>query len=127
MFALNLIISFAIGIVSVLQWAIYTDTTYYSEWKTGRRASGLLMSASLFALKLGIALGSALLAFILDKYGFKANVQQPTETLSGIRLVMSIYPAIIALFGVVIIWFFYPLSNKMLIKIEEELSLRRHS
>jgi GPH family glycoside/pentoside/hexuronide:cation symporter len=127
MLALNLIISFAIGIVSVLQWAIYTDTTYYSEWKTSRRASGLLMSASLFALKLGIALGSALLAFILDKYGFKANVQQTAETLTGIRLVMSIYPAVIALFGVVIIWFFYPLSNKMLIKIEEELSLRRHS
>ena len=125
MFGLNLIISFAIGIVSVLQWAIYTDTTYYSEWKTGRRASGLLMSASLFALKLGIALGSACLAYILDRYGFQANVQQTTETLTGIRLVMSVYPAIIALIGVAIIWFFYPLSNKMLIKIEEELSARR--
>ena len=127
MFALNLIISFAIGIVSVLQWAIYTDTTYYSEWKTGRRASGLLMSASLFALKLGIALGSALLAFILARYGFEANVQQTAETLTGIRLVMSVYPAIIAFIGVIIIWFFYPLSNKMLIKIEEELSVQRQS
>jgi GPH family glycoside/pentoside/hexuronide:cation symporter len=127
MFGLNLIISFTIGIVSVLQWAIYTDTTYYSEWKTGRRASGLLMSASLFALKLGIALGSALLAFILARYGFKANIQQTAETLTGIRLVMSIYPAIIALIGVTVIWFFYPLSNKMLAKIEEELSVRRQT
>ena len=127
MFGLNLIISFAIGIVSVLQWAIYTDTTYYSEWKTGRRASGLLMSASLFALKLGIALGSALLAFILARYGFKANIQQTAETLTGIRLVMSIYPAIIALIGVFIMWFFYPISNKMLIRIEEELSVRRQT
>ncbi len=125
MFALNLVISFAIGIVSVLQWAIYTDTTYYSEWKTGRRASGLLMSASLFALKLGIALGSAILAFVLDRYGFQPNVQQAEETLTGIRLVMSVYPALIALIGVIIIWFFYPLSNKMLVKIEEELSARR--
>ena len=83
------------------------------------------MSASLFALKLGIALGSALLAFILDRYGFEANVQQTAETLTGIRLVMSTYPAIIAFIGVIIIWFFYPLSNKMLIKIEEELSVRR--
>ncbi len=127
MFGLNLIISFTIGIVSVLQWAIYTDTTYYSEWKTGRRASGLLMSASLFALKLGIALGSALLAFILARYGFKANIQQTAETLTGIRLVMSIYPAIIGLIGVTVIWFFYPLSNKMLAKIEEELSVRRQT
>jgi GPH family glycoside/pentoside/hexuronide:cation symporter len=125
MFSLNLIISFAIGIVSVLQWAIYTDTTYYSEWKTGRRASGLLMSASLFALKLGIALGSALLAFILDKYGFEANVAQKPETLTGIRMVMSIYPAIVALFAVIIMWVAYPLSNKMLVKIEDELAARR--
>jgi GPH family glycoside/pentoside/hexuronide:cation symporter len=127
MFAMNLVISFAIGIVSVLQWAIYTDTTYYSEWKTGRRASGLLMSASLFALKLGIALGSALLAFILDKYGFEPNVQQAEETLTGIRLVMSIYPAIIAFIGVIIIWFFYPLTNKKLAEIEEELAARRQA
>jgi GPH family glycoside/pentoside/hexuronide:cation symporter len=125
MFALNLIISFAIGIVSVLQWAIYTDTTYYSEWKTGRRASGLLMSASLFALKYGIAMGSALLAFVLARYGFEANVQQTPETLKGIRLVMSIYPAIIAFAAVFLMWFAYPLTNKMLAKIEDELSERR--
>jgi GPH family glycoside/pentoside/hexuronide:cation symporter len=59
-YLLNMILSFFIGPVSVLQWAMYTDTADYSEWKNKRRATGLIMSASLFALKLGLTLGGAL-------------------------------------------------------------------
>ncbi len=36
-FILNVVLSFFMGIVSVLQWAIYTDTVDYGEWKFGRR------------------------------------------------------------------------------------------
>ncbi len=126
MFILQLFTSFAMGPVSVLQWAMYTDTADYSEWRTGRRATGLVMSASLFALKLGIALGGALLAWILAAYGFKANVAQTETSLLGIRLVMSIYPAIAAFIGVALM-VFYPLSNKMMLKIEQDLKARRQS
>ncbi len=125
-YGLNLIWSFSIGPVSVLQWSIYTDTDDYSEWKTGRRATGLLMAASLFALKLGLALGGALLALILAEYGFVANQQQSAESINGIVLVMSIFPAIFAIIGMIIMWF-YPLNNKMMIKIETELSARRET
>ena len=45
----------AVRPVAVLQWAMY-DTADYGEWKFGRRATGLIMAASLFALKLGVAL-----------------------------------------------------------------------
>ena len=51
-FILNLLISFFFGPVSVLQWAMYTDAADFSEWKNNRRATGLIMAASLFALKL---------------------------------------------------------------------------
>jgi len=92
MFVLQLITSFSVGPVSVLQWAIYTDAADYSEWKTGRRATALVMSASLFALKLGIALGVAGLAWILAAYGYEPNQEQTEKGLLGIRMVMSIYP-----------------------------------
>jgi GPH family glycoside/pentoside/hexuronide:cation symporter len=123
-FGLNLVFSFSVGPVSVLQWAIYTDTADYSEWKTGRRATGLLMAASLFALKLGLAIGGALLAWLLAEYGFQPNVQQTVESIKGIILIMSFYPAVFALFGVIIMWF-YPLSNDMMKKIEGELAEKR--
>ncbi|MCK9482871.1 MAG: MFS transporter [Candidatus Marinimicrobia bacterium] len=126
MFTFQIIASFAVGPFSVLQWAIYTDTADYSEWKTGRRATGLIMAVSLFALKLGIALGGAILAWILAIYGFEPNVAQSARSLMGIRLVMSIYPSIAGTIGVLLM-VFYPLNNKMMAKIEEDLAARRQN
>lgn len=123
-FLLNILLSFFIGPVSVLQWAMYTDTADYSEWKNGRRATGLIMSASLFALKLGLTLGGALAGWTLAYYGFIANEIQTEETIMGIKMLMSFFPAIIGVLGgLLIIW--YPLTNKMMIKIEEDLTARR--
>jgi GPH family glycoside/pentoside/hexuronide:cation symporter len=124
MFVLNFITSFSVGPVSVLQWAIYTDTADYSEWKKGRRATGLVMSASLFALKLGIALGAAATAWILAAYGYQANVEQTANGLFGIRMVMTVYPAIFAMIGMVLM-FFYPLKKHMMMQVETELVARR--
>jgi GPH family glycoside/pentoside/hexuronide:cation symporter len=124
MFGLNIITSFAVGPVSVLQWAIYADTADYSEWKRGRRATGLVMSASLFALKLGIALGAAANAWILSAYGYQPNVEQTERGLLGIRMVMSVYPAIFALIGMVLM-FFYPLKKHLMAQVETELIERR--
>jgi GPH family glycoside/pentoside/hexuronide:cation symporter len=125
-YALNLLVSFFFGPVSVLQWAMYTDTADYSEWKNQRRATGLLMAASLFALKLGLALGGALVGWILAYYGFVPNQTQTAEALTGIVLLLSIFPAI---FGIVggLLMIRYPLTNKKMIEIEEELTARRSS
>ncbi|HUU15795.1 MAG TPA: MFS transporter [Sedimentisphaerales bacterium] len=124
MLILQLITSFAVGPVSVLQWAIYTDTADYSEWKKGRRATGLVMSASLFALKLGIALGATANAWILAAYGYQPNIEQTAKGLLGIRMVMSVYPSIFAVIGMVIM-FFYPLKKHMMMQVETELVERR--
>ncbi len=124
MFIFQLLVSFSLGPVSVLQWAMYTDTADYSEFKTGRRATGLVMSASLFALKFGVALGSSLLAWILAAYGYQANVPQSEFSLEGIKLAMSWYAAIPAFLGAIIM-IFYPLTNEMMVKIEKELNERR--
>jgi len=126
MFILQVITSFSVGPVSVLQWAIYTDTADYSEWKKGRRATGLVMSAGLFSLKLGIALGVSALTWILGAYGYIANQPQTESGLMGVRMIMSIYPAIFALLGMVFM-LFYPLNKKMMVKMEEDLTARRQS
>jgi GPH family glycoside/pentoside/hexuronide:cation symporter len=123
-YLLNFVFSFAVGPVSVLQWAMYTDTADYGEWKQGRRATGLLMAASLFALKLGLTLGGAIVGWVLAYYGFVANQEQSPETLGGIVLLISLFPAICGLFGGVLMMF-YPLTNKTMSTIEEDLSARR--
>ena len=123
-FGLNVVVSFLMGIVSVLQWAIYTDTADYGEWKFGRRSTGLIMAASLFALKLGLAFGGSFVTGILGHYGFVANAVQTSESIFGIKMVMSFYPAI---FGVIggLVMIFYPLKSSVMIKIEEDLTARR--
>ena len=123
-YVLNIIVSFAWGPVSVLQWAMYTDAADFSEWKNGRRATGLLMAASLFTLKLGLTLGGALVGWILAFYGFVPNQAQSPESTSGIILLMSLYPSIFGFIGAMLM-FFYPLNNKMMTKIEEDLTARR--
>ncbi len=123
-YALNILVSFFFGSVSVVQWAIYTDTADYGEWKFGRRATGLIMAASLFALKLGLTLGGALVGWMLGAHGFVAGAAQTAETLFGIRLLMSFYPAVFGVLGGLIM-FFYPLSDKMMVKMEEDLTNRR--
>lgn len=123
-YVLNLLFSFFVGPVSVLQWAMYTDTADYSEWKNNRRATGLLMAASLFALKLGLTLGGAFVGWLLAYYGFVANQEQTPEAMSGIVSLLSIFPAIFGIAGGLLMMR-YPLTNKMMVKIEEDLTVRR--
>jgi GPH family glycoside/pentoside/hexuronide:cation symporter len=125
-YLLNILVSFFFGSVSVLQWAMYTDTVDYGEWKMGRRATGLIMAASLFALKLGLTLGGTIVGWILAYYGFVANQPQTPGALKGIVLLMSVYPAILGIVGGALM-IFYPLNNKTMIKIEEDLTARRAS
>lgn len=124
MFVLQVLISFALGPVAVLQWAIYTDTADYSEWVNRRRATGLTMSASLFALKLGVAIGVSALAWILGAYGFEANADQSQQSLLGIRLANSIYPSIFAVLSMGVM-LFYPLNKTKMAQVEADLIERR--
>jgi glycoside/pentoside/hexuronide:cation symporter, GPH family len=124
MYVLNIVMQFAWGPVSALQWSIYTDCADHLEWKTRRRATGLLMAGSLFSLKLGLAVGGWFTAWILEYYGFVANQEQTSETLTGIVLLMSLYPAVVGILGTFLM-FFYPLTNKAMVQIEQDLKARR--
>jgi glycoside/pentoside/hexuronide:cation symporter, GPH family len=122
-YTVNILVSFFFGSVSVIQWAIYTDAADYGEWKFGRRATALVMAASLFALKLGLTFGGALVGYILELHNFVPRAEQAEEALIGIRMLMSFYPAI---FGFIagLLMIFYPLKDKMMVRIEEDLLAR---
>lgn len=124
MFLFQFVVSFAWGPVSVLQWAMYTDAADYGEWVNNRRVTGLLMAASLFALKIGLALGGALTGWILSGYGFVANVVQSADTITGIILLVSLFPAIFGIIGSALM-LKYPLTNDTMMQIESELEERR--
>jgi glycoside/pentoside/hexuronide:cation symporter, GPH family len=124
MFALNILVSFAWGPVSALQWSMYTDAADHLEWTTGRRLTGLLMAASLFALKIGLAIGGWFVGGVLAYSGYVANQAQTGDALTAIRLLMSLYPAAFGAIGVVLM-LFYPLTNRKMAEIEQDLAVRR--
>ncbi len=125
-YILNIIVSYFFGAVSVLQWALYTDAADYGEWKFGRRATALIMAASLFMLKLGLTFGGAFVGWILELHNFVPLAQQTDDTILGIRMLMSFYPAIFGFIGGAVM-LFYPLKDTMMVKIEEELLARKNA
>ena len=75
-------------------WSMYADTADYSpEWRTGRRATGLVFSAGVFSMKLGGAIGGWALGALLDRYGYVPNAEQTPAALHGILLAVSVVPA----------------------------------
>jgi GPH family glycoside/pentoside/hexuronide:cation symporter len=103
---------------------MYADTADYSEWKTGRRATGLVFSASSMSQKFGWTLGGAFTGWLLAYYGFQANVAQSGNTQTAIRMMVSILPAIGALISGAFM-LIYPLKESQLATIETELAARR--
>jgi Na+/melibiose symporter-like transporter len=84
-----------------LLWAMFADTADYAEWKTGRRATGVVFATILFALKSGLSLGGAISGWVLSGYGYQPNTTQTPHALLGIRLMASVYPAVFLIIAVV--------------------------
>lgn len=124
-FTFQFMISVCAGIIFPLLWAMYADIADYSEWKTGRRATGLIFSSSSMSQKFGWTLGGALTGWLLGFYGFKADTVQSPETQNAIRLMLSVFPAIGAALSVVFI-FAYKLSDEFMLKVNTELNHKRN-
>ena len=124
--ALNVIAQFCAGPTSALTWALYGDVADYGEWKFGRRSTGLVYSASLFAIKSGILVGGFLLPLFLDQFGFVSNTVQSASALLGITLAFTLVPGIIALLKGATL-FLYPLDQQRVDEIERDLAARRAS
>lgn len=123
-FGINLIGSMTGGPLSALLWAMYADTADYAEWKKGRRATGLIFSASIFSQKQGWAIGAAVALGLMSKVGFQANVSQTAESLHGLVLLMSLIPAALGVISIILV-LAYPLSEKKVAQISKELATRR--
>lgn len=124
MFTVNIIISFVMAPQAPLLWAMYADTVDYSEWKFGRRATGLIFSAATFSQKFGMALGGGLAGWLLAEFNFQPNVTQSPETLAGIRLMMSYIPVAGTVIAVIAA-LFYELDDETMERIEKELAERK--
>jgi glycoside/pentoside/hexuronide:cation symporter, GPH family len=140
MFISQMLHGFFYGITIPLLWAMIADVADYSEWKNNRRATAIIFSAMMVGLKLGLTIGGALIVKILDVYGYIAfvykdspftgyslsipNTEQLPSVIDGVRLLVSIFPSIPFLIGILLL-FFYKINKNMETQIEIDLRERR--
>ena len=125
-FIFQVLISICAGAIFPLLWSMYADCADYSELTTGNRATGLIFSSSSMSQKFGWAIGSAVTGWLLAFFGFQANAVQSVEALNGIKMFLSILPAVGTVLSVIFISM-YPLSEKKMKEISEGLEAKRQS
>lgn len=126
-FASQILHGFFYGLTIPLLWAMIADVADYSEWKNNRRATAIIFSAMMVGLKAGLTIGASLLTWILGFYQYVPNSNAQTNTaINGIKMLVSVYPAIPFLIGAALL-FFYAINKKLEVEIESELKQRRIS
>jgi sugar (glycoside-pentoside-hexuronide) transporter len=124
LFASEILRQFAYGWSCPVLWAMIADVADYGEWKTGRRATGTVTAAVVFALWVGLAFGGAVAGWLFSAYGYVPNAVQSAHALWGIRLTASVYAGL-AFFAAAFCLFFYPITREVNQKIANELAERR--
>jgi glycoside/pentoside/hexuronide:cation symporter, GPH family len=117
---------FAYGFTIPLLWAMMADVADFSEWKTGRRATGVVFSAIVFGLKAGLGFGGAIGGYLLALYGYVPNVAQGARALEGIRYSVSVFPAVLFALCAGCL-FFYAIDRTTERRISDDLAARRRS
>ncbi len=123
--AVEIVRQFSFGLSGPILWSMMGDVADYGEWKTGRRASGTVTAAVVFALWAGLALGGFVAGGLLSLYGFVSESQvQSAHAQTGILLTASVYAGF-AFFATAACLIFYTITRELNQKIANELAGRR--
>lgn len=118
-------ISVCAGLIFPLLWSMYADIVDYQELRTGRRATGLIMSSSSMSQKIGWAFGGAVAGWLLSAFGYNADLAVQSEaTTMGVRLMVSWLPAAGCVLAVLAVAF-YPLGEKKMQEVTRQLNQKR--
>jgi glycoside/pentoside/hexuronide:cation symporter, GPH family len=123
-YILNVLAKFTYAPAVPLLWTMLADTADYSEWKYHRRATGLVFSAATFAQKAGWGIGGALAGWLLVLFKFVPNIEQSATCLTGIKLMISVFPGVLYM-SCAILLYFYAIDQKTCLEMEKDLEQRR--
>lgn len=126
-FTIGVISEFGAAIFPTLFFAMLGDAADYSEFKNGRRATGLIYSAGSFSTKFGGGIAGAIIGLVLAAFHYNGQDSLAIQgAVPGIKMLMSWIPTIIALMGAALMTI-YPLNQKKMDEITTELNRRREN
>lgn len=111
--AFNFFAWLALGVFTMVSWAIITDVIDYSEIKNGIREDGSIYALYSFARKLGQAAAAGITGALLVLVGYEktAGVPVTDSVKSGIYTISTVVPAAGFLLLALILLFWYPLKK----------------
>jgi Na+/melibiose symporter-like transporter len=123
--SLEVVRQFCFGCSGPVLWSMMGDVADFGEWKTGRRATGTVTSAVVFALWVGVAIGGFICSWLLELYDYSSKAAvQSAHALDGIRLTASVYSGA-AFLAAAVCLIFYGITMKLNMTISHDLSERR--
>jgi len=124
-FAIGIISEFGAAVFPTLFFAMLGDAADYSEFKNGRRATGLIYSAGSFATKFGGGIAGAIIGFVLAAFHYNGQDAVSIQgAVPGIIMLMSWIPTIVAVITAAVMSL-YPLDQTKMDHITLELNSRR--
>lgn len=105
-------------------YAIVPDCVEYGEWKTGLCNDGFQYAFISLGNKIGMAIGTSVLAAVLGACGYMANQQQNEVVLAVIKHSFTTIPGILWIITSIVL-FFYRLNRKSYQKIVIEIQERK--
>ena len=116
------------GMLSVLTTLFLSNSVDYGQLKTGRREESVIFSMQTFVVKAASGIAVFLTGIGLDIIGLQGNtddtaaaVVQTPETLTGLRLMMTVLPFIVLAIALVLFNKKFKLTDEKVIEIAQQL------
>lgn len=119
-YIMTAIMGVCLGMATTMIYGMVPDTTEYTQYHYGMRASGFISAVVNFFLKVGMAIGVAGAGVIMSAMGYVAGTAQSPNVLTGINLIFTLVPGILAIITAVMLKF-YPLDHATYEEILEKL------
>ena len=100
--AMNILGSVAIGVGTMMQWGLVSETVNYNAYLTGKRTEGTIFGVFNMLRRVGQAIGSALSVATLGWIGYDValanlGLGQSSTTLFGMKVLCFLLPAVFIL------------------------------
>lgn len=105
-------------------YAIVPDCVEYGQWKTGIRNDGFQYAFVSLGNKVGMAIGTAVLAGVLGNLGFVANEAQSVPVQNAMHHAFSTVPGALWIVTAVVLWF-YQINKVSYSRIVAQLAERK--
>ncbi|QSX07660.1 MFS transporter [Alkalibacter rhizosphaerae] len=105
--------------------AIFTMIADYNEWKSGKNVKPFMMSLFSLTPKIATTVGAAIVGFGLVGIGFDAE-NVTADAISGIRILISLLPAVFAAISAIALVFF-PLTDQKVTQLQNEMEEKKQA